>query len=221
MLNIMFSVTLDIWSSSNLDTVPIDYNNKRKGSPYTVITHMPLPEPLSSRSFSERGIPDEAKRPPYGKTEHGWRKLRLELDSSIECASTISGLGCEAEPVCHCFFIGFSLLGLTAGEETRHPESGVSGSWREVAKDSSLERLSEGPLRVRSSGTLSWRRVSEVAAGVEGSVLSSDPGKWSPWTKEPGGSPSTPLRRCCSSIIFFRYFPWASMRSCSCLWTCN
>lgn len=66
---------------------------------------------------------------------------------------------------------------------------------------------------------------SEVGAGVAGwSVLLSDSWQLSTdaraETPEPGTSERTPLSRCCSSIIFFKYLPWASMRSCSCLCTC-
>jgi len=119
-----------------------------------------------------------------------------------------------------CFFSDLSPLGLSAGEPVLQRESGVNGScWEE--NDSSIERLFVG---AHSLATLSWRGDSEVGAGVAGSVLLSDTGQLSPdtgaETPEPGTSSRTPLNRCCSSIIFFKYFPWASMRNCSCLCTC-
>lgn len=118
-----------------------------------------------------------------------------------------------------CFFIGLSAFGLSAGEITWQSESGVKGSWRDE-QDSSTERLLAG---ARSLIALSWMGHSEVGAGVAGSTWS-DSGQSSPDARVefpgPGASERTPPSRCCSSIIFFKYLPCASMRNCSCLCTC-
>lgn len=144
----------------------------------------------------------------------------FKLDSSIWWVSTNSELAYPLPLIFTlCFFVDLSPLGL-AGELAWQPESGVKGScWDE--KDSSTERLLSG---TRSLAVLSWRGDSEVGAGVAGSVLS-ESGLLSPDTRavespEPGASERTPLSRCCSSIIFFKYLPWASIRNCSCLCTC-
>ncbi|WVY95277.1 hypothetical protein V8G54_034365 [Vigna mungo] len=111
-----------------------------------------------------------------------------------------------------CFLVDLSPLGLSAGEPTWQPESGVNGSWCDE-KDS-IERLFTG---TRSLAAFS-------GSGVDGSVLLSGSWHTSPGTTATtpvsGASERTPLSRCCSSIIFFRYLPWASIRNCSCLCTC-
>ena len=64
-----------------------------------------------------------------------------------------------------------------------------------------------------------------MGAGVGGSFLSVS-GQFSPEAgaekeEATGAAPErTPLSFCCSSIIFFKYLPWASIRNCSCLCTC-
>lgn len=83
-----------------------------------------------------------------------------------------------------------------------------------------MERLLAG---ARSLIALSWMGHSEVGAGVAGSTLS-DSRQVSPEARVfpgPGASERTPLSRCCSSIIFFKYLPCASIRNCSCLCTCS
>lgn len=153
------------------------------------------------------------------KMEGGCRYEELRLDSSIWCGSTISDLAYDPPKRTLCFLINLSSLELSDGELIGQPESGVNGSWREE-KDSSMERLAGA----RSLAVWSCRGASEVGAGVAGSVLFSESGQLSPdtgpGTPESDVSERTPLSRCCSSIIFFKYLPWASIRSCSCLWTC-
>lgn len=183
-------------------------------------------------------MPEESNwLPPAGKIEQGCWKSEAELDSSIWWASRSSALTWPDPPLplllLHCLFIGCPCIGLSDGEVLRALESGVSGSWWDV-NDSSWDKHLKSPLvapwspaaAAAAAAGLSWRGDSEVGAGVEGSVFSSEsrppehdtrPG--APATQ--GVSESTPLSRCCSSMIFLRYLPWASILSWSCLWTCQ
>lgn len=155
--------------------------------------------------------------------KHHWWNSEPELDSSI-WASNKSSFPCPELLLTRSFLAELSCLGLVEGELTWQPESGVNGSRREE-NESSHEMLLKAPLASPSSLPMdfSWPGDSEVGAGVEGSVFS-ESGHWSPEAgagmSAPGKSASTPLSRCCSSMIFFRYFPWASILSCNCLCTC-
>lgn len=146
------------------------------------------------------------------KTECGCWYGGLTLDSNIWCGS--------ATLPTRCFFEELSPLGLSISEVSWQSESGLRGEWCEE-NDSSIERLL---VEVCAFTGLSTWGASDDGAGVPGSVLLSDSGPLSPVgravTPEPGTSERTPLNRCCSSIIFFKYLPWASILSCSCFCTC-
>lgn len=147
--------------------------------------------------------------------EHAHWKSQPELDSRMWL--TWISPAFSRLPVPCCFLTSCSSLSGLSGEPAQQ-ESGVIGSWREE------NNLSRGIILTSSKLTL-WllvplpsMRVSEVEAGVGGSVLSSG------WyvvvvSPSPDAPVSTLLSRCCSSTIFFRYLPWASILSCSCLWT--
>lgn len=151
-----------------------------------------------------------------------------ELDSRMGDAKT-SRFASPASPLPGCLLADApSRFGLSGGElVARQLESGVSGS-RHEERDSSLVMTSKAAPATpapRALAGLSLSGDSEVGAGVEGSVLSA-PSRLSSAAaglegSDPGASPSPMLRRCCSSMIFFRYLPWASIRSWSCLWTCD
>lgn len=152
------------------------------------------------------------------KTGFGCSYRELKLDSNIWCGSSISAF---VNVPTLCFFDDLSPSELFIGEVSRQPESGVRGSCCEE-NDWSIERLL---LRPCSCTDVSIWGDSDVGAGVPGSVRLSESRPLSPAaegvTPESGTSERTPLSRCCSSIIFFKYFPCASILSCSCLWTCK
>lgn len=152
--------------------------------------------------------------------EHCWNS-DPELDSKIEWGRAKS-VSENSAPLPRCLFAALSCFGLAVGEPGWQLESGVSGSWRD--RESSRWGLlvaSFCPPLSLFEGT-PWVGDSDVGAGVEGSVLS-ESGNWSLGnvTEAPaaGVSDFTPPRRCCSSMIFLRYLPCASMRNCSCLCT--
>lgn len=186
------------------------------------LNYMSLPTTFSNIFSFLNEIPDEGSNCSLGRKVvcACWYE-EFKLDSSIWCVSTTSGSVNASPMITRRFFIDTSAFGLSAGESTWQAESGVKGSWRDE-KDSSMERLLAG---VHSLAALSSRGHSEVGAGVAGSVLLSDSGQLSSDKRakcpEPGASEWTPLSRCCSSIIFFKYLPCASIRNCSCLCTCR
>lgn len=187
----------------------------------TCLNYKLLPETSSNWSSLLMGILDKWSYCSLAsKSEWGCLYGGLQLESNIRCVSTVSGIEYAASMLTRCFFADLTPLGLSSGELLWQPESGVRGSWREE-NDSSIEILLA---RAFSFASLSNSGVSEVGAGVAGSVLMSDAGQLSfdagADNPEPVPSERTPLSRCCSSIIFFKYLPWASMRNCSCLCTC-
>ena len=161
---------------------------------------------------------------PCTSSRHQCWKSEPELDSSI-WASTNSVFPCPGmAPTCS-LLVELSCLGLDEEERTWQLESGVSGSrWEdnESSHEMLLKMASVSPLSLPMA--LSWMGDSEAGAGVDGSVFSESkqwPTGVGAVVPAPGNSASTPLSRCCSSMIFFRYLPWASILSCSCLCTCQ
>lgn len=175
-----------------------------------------LPEPLVKTFSSASRLSKESKCTALddNNTELSCRKSEPELGSG-----TLRGGGNSLFPRWSMSLLTRILLlalgGLSKGEPARQLESGVKGSRQSSCEEMVLNK----PL-----SALSRIGDSEVGTGVEGSVLLES------WYGSPGAgprapnlpdSPSTPLSRCCSSMIFWRYLPWASIRSCSCLCTCR
>ena len=106
-------------------------------------------------------------------------------------------------------------------ELKRQLESGVNGS-RQEERDSSLFMMRDKISHALPAVDFSFKGDSDVGAGVEGSVFSGPRIGGEVFEgSETGPSPRPMLIRCCSSMIFFRYSPWASILSWSCLWTCH
>jgi hypothetical protein len=132
--------------------------------------------------------------------EHCWNS-ELVLDSKMWCGrAKSSSANAVPSPVLlpFCLLTGRSCLGLSTGEPGRQLESGVRGS--PLGRGSSCEALLLGSSLLNGTA---WSGDSDVRTGDEGLALEAP----------------APAMHCCSSMIFWRYFPCASIRSCSCLCT--
>lgn len=116
-----------------------------------------------------------------------------------------------------CLLAARSCFGLSVGEPGRQLESGVKGSPH--GRASSCEGLFVGStwLWLFLLWGAPWTGDSEIGTGVGGLVFS-ESGNCS---LDVALEAPAPMTRCCSSMIFWRYFPCASIRSCSCLCTCK